>query len=55
MMDGEEFQRTINIYATDYYLENIKSDFGLDALKKAITAVDLHTKYYRTLGRGSLA
>ena len=55
MMNGEEYRRTINTYATEYYLENIKKDYGLEALKKAVTAVDLHTKYYKTLGKGSLA
>lgn len=54
MMNGEEYHRTINTYATEYYLENIEKDYGLDALKKAVTAVDLHTKYYKTLDKGSL-
>ena len=35
-------------------MENIKQDYGINALKKSVTAVDLHTKYYRTLGKGSL-
>ena len=54
MINGEEYRRTINTFATGYYLANIKSDFGIEVLKKAVTAVDLHTKYYKTLGKGSL-
>lgn len=55
MMYSDEYRRTINTYATNYYLCNIKNDFGIETLRKAVNAVDLHTKYYRTLGRGSLA
>lgn len=54
MMNGERYTRTINTEATRYYLENIKNDFGLDQLKIALKAVDLHTKYYGNLGRGHL-
>lgn len=54
MLDGQEYRRTINTYATKYYLENIKKDFGIETLKKALNAVDKHVKYYKTLGKGSL-
>lgn len=54
MMNGERYTRTINTEATSYYLENIKNDYGLDQLKIALKAVDLHTKYYGNLGRGQL-
>jgi hypothetical protein len=54
MMNGERYTRTINTEATSYYLENIKNDYGLDQLKIALNAVDLHTKYYGNLGRGQL-
>lgn len=54
MMDGLEYRRTINTYATEYYLNNIYKDFGTAVLQKAVYAVISHTKYYKTLGRGSL-
>jgi len=54
MMAGKEYHRTINNYATRYYLENIRDDFGNEALNKAVFATDRHTKYYGTLGKGNL-
>ena len=54
MMAGKEYHRTINSYATRYYLENIKIDFGVEAFNKAIEAAHKHTQYYRALGRGNL-
>lgn len=54
MMEGMEYRRTINTYATQYYFENIYKDFGIEKLRKAIDAAGKHTKYYKTLGHGSL-
>jgi hypothetical protein len=54
MMDGKEYRRTINTYATEYYLENIKKDFGTEALNRALKATEEHVKYYSTLGKGNL-
>ena len=54
MLAGKEYHRTINSYATKYYLQNIKEDFGQDAFLKAIDATDKHTQYYGSLGRGKL-
>ena len=52
MLDGVEYRRTANAYATEYFLENIEKDFGIDRRKKAANAVNEHTKYYATLGHG---
>ena len=54
MMDGQEYHRTMNTAATQYYLENILKDYGLNQLVTALVAVDLHTKYYSNLKHGSL-
>lgn len=53
MLDGVEYRRTANAYATEYYLKRIESDFGIDRRKKAANAVKAHAKYYATLGRGN--
>lgn len=54
MMEGNEYKRTINTAATRYYFDNIQKDFGLSALISALNAAKAHTKYYATLGHGSL-
>lgn len=54
MMKGERYTRTINTDATRYYLENIKNDYGINQLKIALVAVNLHTQYYGNLGHGHL-
>lgn len=54
MMAGEEYRRTINTFATRYYLESIRNDFGIGAFNKALNAIEAHAKYYSTLGRGHL-
>lgn len=54
MMEGEYFSRTINAYATEYYFENILSDYGSYALLKAISSVKKHLEYYKGIGKSSL-
>ncbi|WNH12543.1 HNH endonuclease [Thalassobellus suaedae] len=46
LMEGELYTRTINVYATDYYLENIYNENGNLILKTALKAVDKHIVYY---------
>jgi hypothetical protein len=53
MLKGERYERTNNVFATDHFLEMIRSDYGLNALKKAISAVEKHLEYYEHLPRGS--
>lgn len=52
MLDGVEYHRTINAFATEYFLKSIENDFGLERRKKAANAVQAHAKYYATLGHG---
>ena len=53
IMEGAGYTRTINAYGTDYYLENIKKDFGNDALLTAISSVKKHLEYYEGVGKSS--
>lgn len=52
MMSGNVYTRTMNIEATEYYLNCIKRDYGVDQLRIAISSVNKHVKYYASLGRG---
>jgi len=53
IMEGSGYTRTINAYGTDYYLENIKKDYGIDALLTAIASVKKHLEYYEGVGKSS--
>lgn len=55
MMNGEAYARTLNEYATRYFLERIRSDYGEIAFEKALEACKKHAAYYATLGHGCLA
>lgn len=52
MLDGVEYHRTINAFATEYFLNKIEEDYGVERRKKAAFAVKEHTEYYATLGHG---
>ena len=54
MMDGNKYTRTNNAEATDYFLTQILSDYGLAKLRNAIKAANEHVDYYEGLGRGNL-
>jgi hypothetical protein len=45
MRNGEEFKRTINAEATEYFLQHIYNEEGYDALQTALRAVDAHLAY----------
>jgi hypothetical protein len=45
MMRGEFYSKTINIYATKYYLGKILSDNGKKGLARALEAVRQHLDY----------
>lgn len=49
MLDGTPYKRTINMYATEYYLSNIGTDFGIDAQKKAAQSTLGHVEYYKKI------
>jgi 5-methylcytosine-specific restriction protein A len=46
LMDGLVFHRTMNAFATNYYFTNIKNDYGVEFLARAISAVQKHIEYY---------
>lgn len=48
MMDGQCYKRTINLFATEYYLEHIGIDYGIEAQQRAAKAVSEHVQYYKT-------
>jgi len=51
LLSGKEYRRTINAYATDYYLTRIYQDFGRAALTRALSAVQKHLEYYEGVGK----
>jgi len=53
-MKGEKYARTLNEYATKYFLDHILEDYGLSSLRKAVAACKMHADYYATLGHGRL-
>lgn len=52
MMNGERYTRTLNLYATEYFLKSIKADYGKEAFFKALEACQQHVGYYNKLGYG---
>ncbi|WP_449536294.1 hypothetical protein [Ferdinandcohnia sp. Marseille-Q9671] len=54
MMSGQEYHRTMSNFGTEYYLENIRKDFGNQAFMLALEATEKHIKYYNALGYGQL-
>jgi hypothetical protein len=53
MLEGKRYVRTNNAFTTEHFLEMIHRDYGLDALNRAISAVEKHLEYYEKLPRGS--
>lgn len=51
LIEGREYRRTINVYATDYFLESIHRDFGITGLALAVDAVRKHLEYYKGVGK----
>lgn len=49
MLSGERYARTMNLYATEYYLEHIGQDFGREQQKIVAQAVKKHVEYYKTV------
>lgn len=54
MMEGSVYHRTMNNYATSYFIENIKKDFGEKSFQLALEATEKHIMYYNSLGYGKL-
>ncbi len=53
LLRGVRYARTNNKFATDYFLQMIHQDFGLEALGKAVGAVEKHVEYYENLRPGT--
>lgn len=49
LINGRLFTRTINAIGTEYYLNRIFKDYGLDTLKKALLSLSLHIGYYENV------
>jgi len=54
LLDGIKYKRTMNEYATKYFIYHILKDRGLQSLKNALSAVQQHVDYYDSLGHGNL-
>jgi hypothetical protein len=50
MLEGRCYARTLNTYATEYYLTQIRKDYGEQAFQAAISATQQHVAYYNSLG-----
>jgi hypothetical protein len=53
LLQGKLYKRTNNKFATDYFLQMIHRDFGLEALDKAVGAVEKHVAFYERLRPGT--
>jgi 5-methylcytosine-specific restriction protein A len=54
MMNGQVFHRAMSADAIDYFFSEIELQFGLDSLRNAVNATNLHITYYEALDRGKL-
>lgn len=52
MLEGKCYIRTLNTYATEYYIKQIRKDYGEQAYLNAIEATKQHVVYYNNLGYG---
>ena len=46
MLDGKRFTRNSSAYITEYFLVQIRGDYGEDSFQKALTALEQHINYY---------
>lgn len=54
ILAGNEYRRTVNVYATRYFLNRIRRDFGRSGLREAVEAVKQHLDYYSGIGKSSM-
>lgn len=52
MLNGEVFHRTIKLFATGYYLNSIREDFGEIAYRNSLKSFEGHLNYYESLSKG---
>jgi len=55
MIEGRGLTRTINATATEYFLEKIWQENGIDGLRKALFSLSEHFKYYKGVSGNSKA
>ncbi|CAA0117638.1 Uncharacterised protein [BD1-7 clade bacterium] len=46
MMEGKQYEKTINGLAANYYLENIRRDYGNEKYQSALSSLYKHICYY---------
>lgn len=46
MLDGRVYKRAMSLYSTEYFLNQIGKEFGIERQKAAAIATIEHTKYY---------
>jgi 5-methylcytosine-specific restriction protein A len=51
---GKCYYRTLNVMATDYYLDRLYADHGAEALANAVEATSQHIAYYESLQKITL-
>jgi hypothetical protein len=49
MVEGKKYTRTSNGYATDHFLKRILADYGVEIIKKALSALEQHIEYYEKI------
>ena len=54
MMTGTPYKKTINTETTDYFLDNILKNYGIQKLEIALKSVREHIDYYKKHGKGKL-
>lgn len=52
MLEGERYERTMNPYATEHFIQNILKDYGLRYKSLALNALEQHLDYYASLKNG---
>lgn len=53
LLEGRKYMRTINAYATEFYIGGIRQDFDESYFKNALCALELHFTYLEELGKGT--
>ena len=54
LMRGQQFKRTLSAYSMDYFIDQIRKDYGTEQYKKALIALDLHIQYYESCHAGEM-
>ena len=49
MINGERYRRTLNLSATEFFIENIFKDYGYIKLQNALSSLNQHIIYYESI------